>query len=309
MTQTHRTSQDSRIEHLFVSVSAASIAVILLFSVFYIGYLLTHPELIQNIQQALTEWDFIALQISIDSVAAGVFSDDGWFQVAFGLGLILLSFIFILNVGGVIFSVFIHRSFSAGGTPTIAWWRMSLSRFYLSLRLMFWIALYKTTGLAGFSILQQHYSGNPVLELGFFLSSALSLGTLIVLASVIKVVVYEVSRYETLVETNRTRVSDALGTYTSRWKNEMILVEEALFSNDLGYVKAKLEDATRDMKSDIRLLERARSDLARISSPRGIIRKLLFAFIGVVLIQILTDVILFVGWGTVLEFLTGGMLG
>ena len=88
----------------------------------------------------------------------------------------------------------------------------------------------------------------------------------------------------------------------------MILVEEALLSRDPGYVRAKLEDATRDMKSDIRLLERSKSDLARIASPRGIIKKLLTTFLGVVVIQIITDVVLYIGWGTVLEYILGWIL-
>jgi hypothetical protein len=187
----------------------------------------------------------------------------------------------------------------------VKWWRLSLSRFYLTIRLLFFIALYKTTGLAGFSILRVYFPDNPVLNVAFFFNSALSLGTFIVLASVIKVVVYEVAKYETMVESNRTRISASLKEYMDRWKNEMIIVEEALFSEDLGYVRAKLEDSTRDMKSDIRLLERARSDLERIASPRAIIHKLLLTFVGVVMIQMVADIILYIGWGKVLDYMMG----
>ncbi|MHA1937201.1 MAG: hypothetical protein ACW97O_03225, partial [Candidatus Thorarchaeota archaeon] len=191
---------------------------------------------------------------------------------------------------------------------TVSWWRLSLARLSLTIRLLFFIALYKLSGLAGFSILQEFFPGSPVLNLGFFISSALSFGTFVVLASVIKVVVYEVSRYETMVEANRARIAGSLTEYMTRWRNEMILVEEALLSRDPGYVRAKLEDATRDMKSDIRLLERSRSDLSRIASPRGIIKKLLTTFLGVVVIQIITDVVLYIGWGTVLEYILGWIL-
>jgi hypothetical protein len=308
MDATHRTAHDSRIENLFMSVNVGSIVAIALYGVFYFGYLLTHAELIEEIQQAFTDWDFIALQSALEAVADGVMGVSGWVRVAFGLGLLVMSLMFILNTGGIIFSVFIHRSFSAGGTPTVSWWRLSLARLSLTIRLLFFIALYKLSGLAGFSILQEFFPSSPVLNLGFFISSALSFGTFVVLASVIKVVVYEVGRYETMVEANRTRIAGSLTEYMTRWRNEMILVEEALLSRDPGYVRAKLEDATRDMKSDIRLLERSRSDLSRIASPRGIIKKLLTTFLGVVVIQIITDVVLYIGWGTVLEYILGWIL-
>lgn len=308
MATTHRSAQDSRIEYLFMSVNVGSIVAIALYGVFYFGYLLTHAELMDAIQLAIADWDFIALQAALEAVADGVMGVSGWVRVAFGLGLLLMSVMFILNTGGIIFSVFIHKSFSAGGTPTVSWWRLSLSRLSLTVRLLFFIALYKLSGLSGFSILQEFFPDNPVLNLGFFVSSALSLGTFVVLASVIKVVVYEVGRYETMVEANRERIAGSLTEYMTRWRDEMILVEEALLSRDPGYVRAKLEDATRDMKSDIRLLERSKSDLARIASPRGIIKKLLTAFLGVVIIQIITDVILYIGWGTVLEYILGWIL-
>ncbi|MFX0108489.1 MAG: hypothetical protein ACFE7R_09415 [Candidatus Hodarchaeota archaeon] len=308
MTETHRTGQDSRMKTLFLSVNVASIVAVLMYGVFFIGYLLTHTSLIVQIQSALFEWDFIALQQTLEIVASGVMGVQGWVRLALGLGILFMSLLFILNTGGIIFSVFIHQSFSAGGTPTVAWWRLSLSRLYLTFRLLFFIALYKASGLAGFSILQEFFPNSQVLNLGFFLSSALSLGTLIVLASVIKVVVYEIGRYETMVEANRSRIARSLDEYIQRWRDEMILLEEGLFSDDLGYIKAKLEDATRDMKSDIHLLEKSRSDLARIASPRGIIRKLLMAFLGVVFIQIFTDVVLYIGWGTVMEMITGWIL-
>ncbi len=301
---THRTRGDSRLESLFMSVNVASIVAIGLYGVFFVGYLLTHDVLMQAIQDALRDGDFIALQHALEQVGAGVMGLTGWVRLALGLGLLLMSLLFILNTGGIIFSVFIHKSFSAGGTPTVSYWRLSVSRTLLTIRLLFFIALYKSTGLTGFSILQE-FSDSPLLDIGFFFSSALNLGTLIVLVSVVKVVVYEVGRYETMVEANRLRISKALTEYLDRWKNDMILLEEGLFSDDPGYVKAKLEDATRTMKSDVTLLERSRYDLARISSPRGIIRKLLLAFIGVIFMQIALDVILFVGWGTILEYITG----
>jgi hypothetical protein len=308
MVTTHRTAHDSHIENLFMSVNVGSIVAIALYGVFYFGYLLTHNELIQQIEQAFADWDFIALQSALEAVADGVMGVSGWVRVAFGLGLLVMSLMFILNTGGIIFSVFIHKSFSAGGTPTVSWWRLSLARLSLTIRLLFFIALYKLSGLAGFSILQEFFPESPVLNLGFFISSALSFGTFVVLASVIKVVVYEIGRYETMVEANRIRIAGSLTEYMTRWRNEMILVEEALLSRDPGYVRAKLEDATRDMKSDIRLLERSRSDLSRIASPRGIIKKLLTTFLGVVVIQIITDVVLYIGWGTVLEYILGWIL-
>ncbi|NHJ13648.1 MAG: hypothetical protein EAX95_08225 [Candidatus Thorarchaeota archaeon] len=290
-----------------MSVNVASVAAICLYGVFYVGYLLAHPVLIQAIQDALQGADFIALQHTLEEIGTGVLGLTGWVRLALGLGLLLMSFLFILNTGGIIFSVFVHKSFSAGGTPTVSWWRLSLSRALLTVRLLFYVTLYKVTGLTSFSILQE-YSQSPLLDIGFFFSSALSLGTLIVLASVVKVVVYEVGRYETMVEANRLRIAKSLTEYLDRWKNDMILLEEGMFSNDSGYVKAKLEDATRTMKADVRLLERSQYDLERISSPRGIIRKLLTAFVGVVLMQILTDVVLYIGWGTILEYLTGFIL-
>jgi hypothetical protein len=307
MTQTHRTTSDSRIERLFMSVNVASVVAIGLFSIFFIGYMITHEEIIEEIQTALSSWDFIALQAAFEHMTEGILGAEGWIRATIGLGLLLLSVIFILNVGGIIFGVFIHRPFTAGGTPTISWWRMSFSRFFLTVRLLFFISLYKITGVAGFEIMQEYFD-SPVLNIGFFLSGALSLGTLIVLASVIKIVVYEVGRYETLVESNRTKIAKSLQEYLDRFRNEMILLDEALLSESNGYMKAKLEDATRNMRSDVRLLERSKSDLAQIASPRGIIRKLLTAFIGVVLIQLVTDIILYIGWGTVLEFITGGFL-
>ncbi len=305
MTQTYRTPQESRIERLFMSVNVASMVAILLYGVFYAGYLLTHDEILDAIEGAVGLGDFVALQGALEAVTQGILGSDGWVSVAIGLGMLFLSSLFILNTGGIVFSVFIHRSFTAGGTPTVKWWRLSISRFYLTVRLLLFIALYKTTGLAGFSILRVYFPESPVLNLAFFFSSALSLGTFIVLASVIKVVVYETARYETMVESNRTRISVSLREYIDRWKNEMILLEEGLFSDDLGYVKAKLEDSTRDMKSDIRLLERSRADLERIASPKDIIRKLLLAFIGVVVIQMVADIILYVGWGQVLDYVIG----
>jgi hypothetical protein len=85
----------------------------------------------------------------------------------------------------------------------------------------------------------------------------------------------------------------------------MILLREAMFSDDIGYVKAKLEDATRDMSAHRHLVESSFHDLQRLSSPNVIIRKVLFAFIGVIIMQMLTDAILHIGWGTVLNFVFG----
>ena len=229
----------------------------------------------------------------------------GWVRLTIGLGLVLMSFFFIVNTGGIVFSVFVHRSFSAGGTPTVRWWRLSISRASITVRLLFFIALYRISGIQGFLIIEEFFPNNPVLSVAFFLNSALSLGTLIVLASVIKVVVYETARYETLVEENRERISESLEEYLKRSDNDMILLEEARFSNDLGYVKAKLEDATRDMSSHRHLVESSFHDLQRLSSPNEIIRKLFFAFIGVIFMQILTDAILYVGWGTILDLVFG----
>ena len=102
------------------------------------------------------------------------------------------------------------------------------------------------------------------------------------------------------------RVSDAFEEYLERWDNDMILLKEAMLSNDEnGYVRAKLEDATRNMTSNRHLVERSFHDLRRLSSPNVIIKKVLIAFIGVIFIQIITDIIFFVGWGTILDFLFG----
>ena len=162
---THRTKSDSRIESLFMSVNVASIAALGLYGVFFVGYLLTHDTLMQAIQDAIQDADFIALQHAIEQVGAGVLGLTGWVRLALGLGLLLMSLLFILNTGGIIFSVFIHKSFSAGGTPTVSWWRLSLSRTSLTIRLLFFIALYKSTGLTGFSILQEFFD-SPILDIG-----------------------------------------------------------------------------------------------------------------------------------------------
>ncbi len=307
MTPTRLTMHESRLEKIFMSVNAASIVAILLFGVFYLSFIITHEGLFQEIQDALSNWDFVKLQTVLDAVFRGVMGADGWVRVAIGMGMLFLSFLFILNTAGIVFSVFIHRPFTAGGTPTIKWWRLSISRAYLTLRLLLFIALYKTTGLTGFSILQDYFPDNPILNVAFFFNSALSLGTLVVLASVIKVVVYEISRYESLIESNRQSVVDALREYAHKWRNEMILLDEAICSrsHEYGYVKAKLEDATRAMKADIRLVERSMNDLERIASPKDIIRKLFLAFIVVVIMQIIADIVLYIGWGTVLEYFMG----
>ncbi|MDF1538374.1 MAG: hypothetical protein P1Q69_05685 [Candidatus Thorarchaeota archaeon] len=303
--ESHRSKYDSRLEGFFLAANVASIVAVVSFGIFYLGYILTHDSIIDSIQQAILQVEFQELQLVFDAITLGIMNTVGWIRLAMGLGLVLMSFFFIANTGGIVFSVFIHRSFSAGGTPTVRWWRLSISRTYLTARLLFFIALYRIAGQQGFQIIEEFFPSNPVLSVAFFLNSALSLGTLIVLASVIKVVVYETARYETLVEENRERISDSLEEYLSRWDNDMILLEEARFSNDIGYVKAKLEDATRDMSSHRHLVESSFHDLQRLSSPNVIIRKVLFAFIGVIFMQIITDAILYIGWGTILDFIFG----
>ncbi|MEM2142924.1 MAG: hypothetical protein QXS20_10650 [Candidatus Thorarchaeota archaeon] len=305
MTYAYGTPREGRVERLFMSVNVASIVTIILLGVFYLGYLLLHEDVAESIRSAIVRWDFVALQEALEAVTTAILTSDGWVAVTIGLSLLLMSFLFIVNTAGIVFSVFIHRPFSAGGEPTVRWWRLSLSRLYLTLRLLVFIALYKTTGLAGFSIMQNYFPNNPILNMTFFFSSALSLGTLIVLASVVKVVVYEISRYETMVESNRLRVSSALREYMNRWRDSILVLEEARFKDDLGYITAKLEDATRDLKSDFRLLERSRSDLERISSPRGIMKRLFITFVGVVIIQMVADVVLYLGWGNVLNYFLG----
>ncbi|MHA2425053.1 MAG: hypothetical protein ACXAEF_09715, partial [Candidatus Thorarchaeota archaeon] len=208
--ETHRSKYDSRIESFFLAANVASIVAIVSFGVFYLGYILTHDSLLAALQQALLELEFQQIESIFVSITDEILGTSGWIELAMGLGLVLMSFFFIVNTGGIVFSVFIHRSFSAGGTPTVRWWRLSLSRAYLTLRLLFFIALYRISGLQGFTIIQQSFPQNPIVSVAFFLYSALSLGTLIVLASVIKVVVYETARYETLVEENRIRISDSL---------------------------------------------------------------------------------------------------
>ncbi|MFW9978779.1 MAG: hypothetical protein ACFFEJ_11920 [Candidatus Thorarchaeota archaeon] len=300
------TRRGSRLEDFFLAANVASIVAVLLFGVFYVGYLWTHESYLNAIQQAIMQGEFTDLQRAFEAVTAGILGVTGWVRLGIGLGLILMSFFFIVNTGGIVFSVFIHKSFSAGGTPTIRWWRMSLSKVWLSIRLLFFIALYKIAGMQGFIIVQEFFPDNPILNVGFFLNSALSLGTLIVLTGVIKVVVYETARYETLVEENRQRVSDALEEYLERMDNDMILLKEAMLTREEnGYVRAKLEDATRNMTTNRHLVERSFHDLKRLSSPNVIIQKVLITFIGVVLIQIATDIIFFVGWGTILDLFFG----
>ncbi len=303
MSSSKRTSRrGSLIEDFFLAANVASVVTVLVFGVFYVGFLLTHETYLNAIQNAIINVEFKELQQAIEAVTAGILGVTGWVRLGIGLGLILMSFFFIVNTGGIVFSVFIHQSFSAGGTPTVRWWRMSLSKFWLSLRLIFFIALYKVTGIQGFSMVQEFLPNNPILNVGFFLNSALSLGTLIVLTGVIKVVVYETARYETLVEENRSRVSDALEEYLQRMDDDMILLEEAMLSHDEnGYVRAKLEDATRNMKANRHLVERSYHDLRRLSSPNVIIQKIFFTFIGVIIIQVFTDILFFIGWGTILD--------
>lgn len=303
--ESHRSKYDSRIETFFLAANVASIVAVVSFGLFYLGYILTHDAILSSIQQAILNLEFQELQAVFDIVTTGILGTVGWVRLAMGLALVLMSFFFIANTGGIVFSVFIHRSFSAGGTPTVSWWRLSLSRTILTVRLLFFIALYRIAGYQGFLIIEEFFPNHPILNVAFFLNSALSLGTLIVLASVIKVVVYETARYETLVEENRERISDSLGEYMERSDNDMILLREAMFSNDVGYVKAKLEDATRNMSSHRHLVESSYHDLQRLSSPNVIIRKVLFAFIGVILMQMLTDVILYIGWGTLLDIIFG----
>jgi len=303
--ESHRSKYDNRIESFFLAANVASIVAVVSFGVFILGYILTHDAILTSIQQAIIDLEFQQLQTVFETITNGILGTIGWVRLAMGLGLVLMSFFFIVNTGGIVFSVFVHRSFSAGGTPTVRWWRLSISRASLTVRLLFFIALYRISGIQGFLIIEEFFPNNPVLSVAFFLNSALSLGTLIVLASVIKVVVYETARYETLVEENRERISESLEEYLKRSDNDMILLEEARFSNDLGYVKAKLEDATRDMRSHRHLVESSFHDLQRLSSPNVIIRKLLFAFIGVIFMQILTDAILYIGWGTILDIILG----
>lgn len=288
-----------------MTANIASIVAVVSYGVFYVGYVLTHDELLQAILDSVFNMEFMDLQAALEAVAGGVMNVQGWVRLALGLGMILLSIFFIINTGGIVFSVFIHKSFSAGGTPTVSWLRLSISRTYLTMRLLFFIALYRVSGYQGFTIVQEFFPNNPILNVGFFLNSALSLGTLVVLLSVIKVVVYETGRYETLVEENRGRISNALREYLDRWEDDMILLEEAMLSQERGYVRAKLEDATRDMSSNKHLVESSLSDLQRLSSPNVIIRKVTFAFIGVVIMQIIVDLVMYTGWGIILDFIIG----
>ncbi len=305
----HRSHNDIRLETVFVSVNAASIAAILLYGMFFLGYLLSNPDMITTIQTAIANRDFIAFQRSLEAVDEGVMSVTGWVRLALGLGLLFLSVLFMINIGGTIFAVFIHRPFSAGGSPTRNQIRLSLSRLYLSLKLLLFIALYKAAGLRGLVIIREFFPNSPLLDFTFFINSVLNLGTLIVLASVIKVVVYEVRRYEVLVDQNRQSVLDSLNEFIKRWKNSSIILEEGRFSQDPGYVRAKLEDATRDMTADLKLLEAAKSDLVKLATPSNIIRKLMLTFVGVIILQIVTDIVLYIGWGTVLSFIIGLLTG
>jgi hypothetical protein len=297
--------KDSRLENFFLAANVASIVAILCYGVFYIGYLLTHRTFLTAIEEAITQGEFKQLQLAFEAVTEGILGASGWVRLALGLSLILMSFFFIVNTGGIVFSVFVHKSFSAGGTPTVRWWRLSLSRLWLTMRLLIFIALYRISGYQGFVIVQEFFPSNPILNVGFFVNSALSLGTMIVLVSVMKVVVYETARYETLVEENRLRISESLEEYLARWDDDMILLNEAMISQENGYTRAKLEDATRDMTSNRHLVESSFHDLKRLSSPNVIIRKVLFAFIGVIVIQVVTDLIFYIGWGTLLDIIFG----
>ncbi len=303
--KSHRTHNDSRLENIFISVNAASIVAILLYGIFFIGYMLANPDLISALQAAINNGDVASLQQTLETIDAGVMSVTGWVRLALGLGLFFLSFLFMVNIGGMIFSVFVHRPFTAGGPVTRSFLRLSISRFYLSMKLLLFIALYKAAGLRGLMIIREFFPGNPLLGVSFFLNGVLNLSTLIVLASVIKVVVYEVRRYEVLMEQNRQHVLESLDEFIRRWKNNSIILEEGRFSKDPGYVRAKLEDATRDMRTDLRLLESAKSNLIQLATPSNIIRKLLLTFIGIVVLQMLTDAIFYIGWGNVLSFIIG----
>ncbi|MHA1770600.1 MAG: hypothetical protein ACTSYL_06175 [Candidatus Thorarchaeota archaeon] len=305
----HRTQNDSRLETIFISVNAASFVAILLYGIFFIGYLLSNPNLITTIQTAIANRDVATLQQALELIDAGVMSVTGWVRLALGLGFLFLSFLFMVNIGGTIFSVFVHRPFTAGGPVTRSFLRQSLSRGYLSLKLLLFIALYKAAGLRGLAIIREFFPGSSLLGVSFFLNSVLNLSTLIVLASVIKVVVYEVRRYEVLVEKNRQSVLESLDEFIRRWKNSSIILEEGRFSQDSGYVRAKLEDATRDMRTDLRLLEAAKSNLIKLATPSDIIKKLMLTFVGIVVLQMLTDAVLYIGWSTVLGFIIGLLTG
>ncbi len=305
----HRTPTDDRLEKFFLAAHIGSIVSVLSYSVFFLGYLLTHEELTAAIFDALYSFDFIAMQHAIEAVALGVLQVTGWIRLALGLGLVLMSFFFILNTAGIIFSVFIRKSFSAGGEPTVSWYRMSVSRLYLTIKLLFFVALYRISGYQGFSILQEFFPNNIILSAGFFLSSATSFGTMIVLISVIKVVVYETRKYEYMIEENRARVSQTLRKYLVMWSNNVAILKDALKAKSLPYSVAKLEIAIPELETQIKLIDEAISDLKRMSTPNKIIKKVMFAFIGVVIMQVITDVVLNLGWGVILDFIFGWLGG
>ncbi len=298
------------LDTFFLSVSAASFTVIVVYGFFFAGYLLTDQALMDRLFAAVWQRDFITVQEIVEQIDEGVMSVEGWVRLALGLALLLVSFLFMLNIGGTIYSVFVHRPFKVGDDKaTRSYLRQALSRLYLTLKLTLFIALYKATGLRGLTIVQEFFPGSPLLKVPFFLSNVLNLSTLIILASIIKVVVYEVRRYEDMVEHNRLDILAAIDEFLRRWKNSSIVLEEGLLSDEAGYIKAKLEDATRDMRQNLRLLEAARGDLNELATPSPIIRKLVLTFVGVVILQFFTDFILYVGWGTVLSFVIGVLSG
>ncbi len=303
------TANDSRLRSFFRSVFAASLAAVLLYGMFFAAYLHSRPDLVDALWRAATEHDFVTMQHVLETVDDGVMSVTGWVRLALGLALFAVSVLFMLNIGGTIFGVFIDKPFSAGGTVSRSWLRLSLSRLYLTLKLLLFIALYKAAGLRGLTIIREFFSQSPIVGITFFLSSVLNLGTLIVLASVIKVVVYELNKYELLVEQKRHRVLSAMEDFSRRWKNAMIMLEEGRLSDDPGYIKAKLEDAMRNLRKNIRLLESAQGELNRLASPEPIIKRLMVTFAGVIALQVAMDFILYVGWGTVLTFVFGLLNG
>ena len=294
-----------RLKQFFRAVNIAAMVMFVTYSLFFISYALTHMELIQQITVALANFDFIGLQQAVEAIASGVLSVTGWVRLAIGFGLVLLSFLFIINTAGIVFLVFVKKAFSAGGTPTKSSVRRFLSNSFVDLRLLFFIALYKITGLQGFAILQEFFQNNLIASVGFFLSSATSFGSLVVLFSVIKLVVYETYKFEYIMNQNKDKVIDRIEAVLAMWKRNSGYLDAITEADNTEFSKGLLTVVIPTFKDGIDQLERAKSELEHISEPSGIITSVRNRFIAIIIMQVLTDIVFAVGWGTILQYLLG----
>lgn len=289
------------IERLFSTINIASAVIIVVFGVIYFAFLLTHAVYIDNIYTAIYTIDFIHLQATLETAFTNMITISGWIQVAIGMLLIVASAIFILNTARIIFSVFINKPFSAGGSATVNWIRFSVGKGYLTVKLFVFISLYKMSGMAGFEILQDFFPGNTVLNTNFFLASNIPFGTIVIVSSVAYVAVYEIKRFSDIIEEKWNRGTGHITVYNMRHEKNLKRLNEAYKSTDPGYKNAKIEDAVRDMNDDRKLLTLAEGELSQLASPRKMMQNLMLTCIGTIIIQIVTDMLGKIGWGTILD--------